>query len=169
MTDDYPALRAIADLVPAVPDLRAPEIAGGMVHLALVPGPRHAATVELIRRQLVARIESPERVRSDPLLEAPLLGLLRRPDLAVFPAPAARPLLVVEVVSPHSPETDHHAEVADYAAMGVPLHLLVDPRLGTGVIHSEPGYTDRRNFAFGDTITVGPWKLDTGVLRTYGG
>ncbi|MGW4811232.1 Uma2 family endonuclease [Kitasatospora cineracea] len=170
MTDDSPALRAIADPVPAVPDVRAPEIADGMVHLALAPGAQHDATVELIRRQLAARIESPERVYSDPLLEAPLLGLLRRPDLAVLPAPAARPLLVVEVVSPpHSPETDYHAKVRDYAAMGIPLYLLVDPRLGTGIVHSEPDHAGRRNFAFGDAITVGPWTLDTGVLRTYSG
>ncbi|MFE1322185.1 hypothetical protein [Kitasatospora phosalacinea] len=39
MTDEYRALRALADLVPAVPDLRAPEIAEGTVHPALLPGP----------------------------------------------------------------------------------------------------------------------------------
>ncbi|MGW4807724.1 Uma2 family endonuclease [Kitasatospora sp. NPDC004272] len=169
MTDDYPTLRAIADALPAVPDLRAPEIADGTVHLALAPGPQHGAAVELARRQLAAQLTPPGRVIPDAPLEAPPLGLLRRPDLAVLPAPAARPLLAVEVVAPHFPEFDHRPRARDYAAMGVPLYLLVDPRLGTGIVHSEPGYTDRRNFAFGDTITVGPWKLDTGVLRTYSG
>lgn len=34
-------------------------------------------------------------------------------------------------------------------------------------MHDEPGYTRRKDFAFGDKITVGPWTLDTSVLRTY--
>ncbi|RAJ33536.1 putative restriction endonuclease [Kitasatospora sp. SolWspMP-SS2h] len=169
MTDDYPALRAMADRVPAVPDLRPPEIADGMVHLALVPDLRHGATVELIHRQLAAQLSPPGRVIPAPPLEAPALGLLRRPDLAVLPTPTARPLLVVEVVAPHFLKVDHRARTRDYAAMGIPLHLLVDPRPGTGIVHSEPNYTRRTDFVFGDVITVGPWTLDTGVLRTYAG
>ncbi|MFF4341587.1 Uma2 family endonuclease [Kitasatospora sp. NPDC001540] len=168
MTDNYPALRAIADLVPAVPDLRAPEIADGMVHLALLPGPRHGAVVEPIRRQLTEQLTGLARVDLDPPLEHPPLGLLRRPDLAVRPAPASGPLLVVEVVAPHFLEFDPWTRARDHAAMGVPLYLLVDPRSGTGIVYSEPNYTRRTDFVFGDTITVGPWTLDTGVLRTYG-
>ncbi|WAL72125.1 Uma2 family endonuclease [Kitasatospora sp. YST-16] len=169
MTDEYRALRALADLVPAVPDLRAPEIAEGTVHLALLPGPRHGAAVELVRRQLAAQLAAPGRVVPAAPLEAPSLGLLRRPDLAVLPAPVARPLLVVEVVAPHFLEFDHRTRARDYAAMGIPTYLLVDPRTGTGIVHDEPNYTCRTDFAFGDVITVGPWTLDTGVLRTYSG
>ncbi|MET9617687.1 hypothetical protein [Kitasatospora indigofera] len=52
-------------------------------------------------------------------------------------------------------------------AMGIPIHLPVDPRTGTGIVPDEPGYTSRTEFAFGNTVTVGPWPLDTGVLRAY--
>lgn len=51
--------------------------------------------------------------------------------------------------------------------MGIPLYLLVDPRKGTGIVHDEPGCTSRREFAFGDTIAVGPWTLDTSGLLMY--
>ncbi|MDR3036189.1 MAG: Uma2 family endonuclease, partial [Kitasatospora sp.] len=109
----------------------------------------------------------------------PVRGWLRNPDVMVFPEEALdseeaallphQVLLVVEIVSASDPENDYQAKVHDYAAMGIPLYLLVDPRKGTGVLHEEPDYSRRTDFAFGDTITVGPWTLDTGVLRTYAG
>ena len=58
-------------------------------------------------------------------------------------------------------------KVREYAAMGIPLYLLIDPRDGTGIVHSAPRHTSREKFSFGDTVTAGPWKPDTGVLRTY--
>ena len=45
--------------------------------------------------------------------------------------------------------------------------MLIDPRDGTGIVHSLPGYPQRTPFVFGDTVSVGPWKLDTSVLLTY--
>ncbi|MGW4382000.1 Uma2 family endonuclease [Kitasatospora sp. NPDC004531] len=169
MNHDFAALRAVLDLLPAVPDLRPPEISGGTIRLPLAPGSHHDRTAELICRQLVAQSPPPARVTPNAVVESPALGVLRRPDLTVCAAPADRPLLVAEVVSPYDPETDYRAKVADYAAMGIPLYLLVDPRLGTGIVHAEPGCTRRTDFAFGDVLTVGPWTLDTGVLRTYAG
>jgi hypothetical protein len=52
--------------------------------------------------------------------------------------------------------------------MGIPLYLIVDPRDGTGIVHSQPRYTRRESFPFGDTVAVGPWRIDTGGLLTYG-
>ncbi|MFE1322186.1 Uma2 family endonuclease [Kitasatospora phosalacinea] len=88
---------------------------------------------------MAARLAAPGRVVPAAPLEAPPLGLLRRPDLAVLPAPVACPLLVVEVVAPHFLESDHRTRARDYAAMGVPTYLLVDPRKGTGVLHTYAG------------------------------
>ncbi|GAA1198221.1 isoleucyl-tRNA synthetase [Kitasatospora gansuensis] len=85
-------------------------------------------------------------------------------------APALLPhevVLVVEVVSTSNPENDYENKVHDYAAMGIPHYLLVDPRDGTGIVHSQPGYASREKFAFGDTVPVGPWTIDTSGLLTY--
>ncbi|GAA2130727.1 hypothetical protein GCM10009760_03630 [Kitasatospora kazusensis] len=70
-------------------------------------------------------------------------------------------------MSRSNPENDYENKVRDYAAMGIPHYLLIDPRDGTGIVHSTPHYASREKFAFGDTITVGPWSVDTSVLRTY--
>ncbi|MFC8720705.1 Uma2 family endonuclease [Kitasatospora sp. NPDC057198] len=178
----FAKLREIADQLPQVPGVGKIEIANGEIVMMMSPVSRHELAVIRLARQLNEQLPQTHPgyiAHGGADLEDPGLGRLRNPDLMVFPEaaldvekPALLPhevLLVAEIVSASNPENDYRAKVADYAAMGIPLYLLVDPRLGTGVIHSEPGYTDRRNFAFGDTITVGPWKLDTGVLRTYGG
>ncbi|MGW2540408.1 Uma2 family endonuclease [Kitasatospora sp. NPDC001574] len=104
-------------------------------------------------------------------------GRLRSPGLMVFPEVALddeerallphEVLLVVEIVSKSNPENDYHAKVRDHAAMGIPLHLPVDPRKGTGVVHDGPGCTSHRESAFGDSVAVGPWTLDTGGPCTY--
>ncbi|MEU8516481.1 Uma2 family endonuclease [Kitasatospora sp. NPDC048722] len=101
---------------------------------------------------------------------------MRNPDLMVFPEatlageqPAVLPhevLLAVEVVSESNPDNDYHDKVRDYAAMGIPVHLLIDPRGGTGIVHPERGYASHEKFDFGATITVGPWTLDTSGLLT---
>ncbi|WP_162257872.1 MULTISPECIES: Uma2 family endonuclease [unclassified Kitasatospora] len=74
---------------------------------------------------------------------------------------------MVEIVSKSNPETDYQNKVRDYAAMGIPLYLLVDPREGTGIVYSQPGYASREKFVFGDTVLVGPWSIDTSGLLTY--
>lgn len=148
--------------------------------MTLPPVKRHELAVIRISQQLNAQLPRTHPgyiAHGGADLEDTGLGRLRNPDLMVFAeetlegdGPALLPhevLLVVEIVSKSNPENDHHGKVRDYAAMGIPLYLLVDPREGTGIVHDEPGYTSRKEFAFGDTITVGPWSIDTGVLRTY--
>ncbi|WP_328956508.1 Uma2 family endonuclease [Kitasatospora purpeofusca] len=176
----YARLREIADRLPRLPGAGKVEIADGGIVVTIPPVNRHELAVVRIARQLNAQLPRthPGHIAHGGAdLEDVGLGLLRNPDLMVFSEkaldddrPAFLPhevLLVVEIVSGHNPENDYHDKVRDYAAMGIPLYLLVDPRKGTGIVHDEPGYTSRKEFAFGDTITVGPWTLDTGVLRTY--
>ncbi|MFE6749228.1 Uma2 family endonuclease [Kitasatospora purpeofusca] len=177
---DYARLREIAGLLSPVPGIGKIEIADGAIVLTLPPVDRHESAVAHIARQLNTQLPRthPGRIaRAGADLEDAARGRRRTPDLVVCAeaasesaGPALLPhevLLVVEVVSAADPKTDHHDKVRDYAAMGIPLYLLVDPRKGTGIVHDEPGCTSRKEFAFGDTITVGPWTLDTGVLRTY--
>ncbi|MFC9325453.1 Uma2 family endonuclease [Kitasatospora sp. NPDC057015] len=176
----YARLREIADRLPQVPGIGKVEIAEGGIVLAPSPVNRHELAVLRIARQLNAQLPNTHPgyiAHGGADLEDAGLGRLRNPDLMVFreealdvEKPALLPhevLLVVEIVSKSNPENDYHHKVRDYAAMGIPLYLLIDPRKGTGIVHDEPGYTSRTEFAFGDTVTVGPWSLDTSVLRTY--
>ncbi|WP_380278914.1 Uma2 family endonuclease [Kitasatospora purpeofusca] len=176
----YARLREIADQFPQVPGIGKIEIRDGEIVMMMSPVRKHELAVIRIARQLNAQLPQthPGYVAHPGAdLEDAGLGRLRNPDLMVFAEealesdqPALLPhevLLVVEIVSQSNPENDYHAKVRDYAAMGIPLYLLVDPRKGTGIVHDEPGYTSRKEFAFGDTITVGPWSIDTGGLLTY--
>ena len=171
----------IADELPQVPGVGKIEIAGGEIVMTMSPVRRHELAVLRIARQLNAQLPKthPGHVAHGGAdLEDPGLGRLRNPDLMVFPEEALegeeraisphQVLLVAEIVSRSNPENDYDAKVRDYATMGIPLYLLVDPRDGTGIVHSQPGYTAREKFVFGDEIIVGPWTLDTSVLLTYG-
>ena len=183
MTTDpatYARLRAIADQLPYVPGTGKMEIANGQILVTASPVNRHELAVLRVARQLNAQLPQthPGYVAHPGAdLEDVGLGRLRNPDLMVFPVnaledeqPALLPyevLLVLEVVSKPNPVTDYEHKVHDYSAMGIPLYLLIDPREGIGIVHSQPGYASREKFVFGDTVTVGPWSVDTGVLRTY--
>ncbi|MFI6445439.1 Uma2 family endonuclease [Kitasatospora sp. NPDC050543] len=176
----YARLREIADQLPQVPGIGKVEIADGEIVMMMSPVNRHELAVLRIARQLNAQLPQTHPgyvAHGGADLEDAGLGRLRNPDLMVFPEaaldtekPALLPhqvLLVVEIVSKSDPENDYKNKVHDYAVMGIPLYLLIDPRKGTGVVHDLPGYESRKDFTFGDTVTVGPWSLDTSVLRTY--
>ncbi|GAA1409690.1 hypothetical protein GCM10009639_60100 [Kitasatospora putterlickiae] len=173
---EYARLRRAAERLSGVPGVGKVEIAGGAVRLSLPPVERHELAALAVAGQLNAQLPRTHpdfSARGDTALEAVGLGRLCRPDLLVFAETAlesGRPtlaphevLLVVEIVR----QSAEPAGAGDYAAMGIPFHLLVDPRDGTGVVHDEPGYTSRKEFAFGDTVTVGPWTIDTSGLLTY--
>ncbi|MFJ8044704.1 Uma2 family endonuclease [Kitasatospora sp. NPDC096147] len=176
----YARLREIADQLPQVPGIGKVEIAKGEIVMMMSPVKRHELAVHRIARQLDAQLPDTHPgfiAFAGADLEDVGLGRLRRPDLMVFAEQTLEGeqatllphevLLVVEVVSRSNPENDYDAKVHDYAAMGIPHYLLVDPRDGTGIVHSQPGYPVREKFVFGDTVPVGPWRLDTSGLLTY--
>ncbi|MFJ5232852.1 Uma2 family endonuclease [Kitasatospora sp. NPDC088391] len=176
----FARLREIADQLPQMPGIGKIEIADDTIVMMMSPVKRHELAVIRIVQQLNAQLSKthPGHIAHGGAdLVDPARGRLRNPDVMVFPEAALddeeaallphQVLLVVEIVSASNAENDYRAKVADYAAMGIPLYLLVDPRKGTGIVHDEPNYTRRTDFAFGDVITVGPWTLDTSVLRTY--
>lgn len=177
----YARLREIADQLPQIPGIGRIEIANGEIVMMMSPVRRHELAVIRIGRQLNDQLETTHPgfiAHAGADLEDAGLGRLRRPDLMILPEKImeeedaavypADVLLVVEVVSRSNPENDYEEKVRDYAAMGIPLYLIVDPRDGTGIVHSQPRYAHREPFAFGDTVSVGPWRIDTGGLLTYG-
>ncbi|MDH6140747.1 MULTISPECIES: Uma2 family endonuclease [Kitasatospora] len=177
----FARLREIADQLPQLPGIGAIEIADGQIVMMMSPVNRHELAVFRIARQLNTQLPDthPEYIaHAGADLEDSGLGRLRRPDLMVLPeavlerdvpaVPPAEALLVVEIVSKSNPENDYENKVRDYAAMGIPHYLLIDPRDGTGIVHSQPKYASREKFTFGDQITVGPWTIDTSELMTYG-
>lgn len=177
----YARLREIADRLPQIPGIGQVEIANGEIVMMMSPVRRHELAVIRIGRQLNEQLATTHPgfvAHPGADLEDIGLGRLRRPDLMVFPesvleedAAAVYPadvLLAVEVVSKSNPENDYDEKVRDYAAMGIPLYLLVDPRDGTGIVHSQPRYARRESFVFGDVVPVGAWRIATGGLLTYG-
>ncbi|WP_395570784.1 Uma2 family endonuclease [Streptomyces sp. BK79] len=80
-------------------------------------------------------------------------------------------LACVEIVSPSNPGNDYDEKLSDYPAMGIPLHMIVDPRTGTIQVHSEPcqgRYSRKEPYIFGDTVPFGPWTVETSEFRRYG-
>jgi hypothetical protein len=82
---------------------------------------------------------------------------------------------VVEVASPSDHTHDYDEKMRDYPAMGIPLHLILDPRKGSVSVLSDgpapgedgPRYRARHDYTFGDQSPVGAWKIDTGTLARY--
>ncbi|WP_030774183.1 MULTISPECIES: hypothetical protein [unclassified Streptomyces] len=71
--------------------------------------------------------------------------------------------------------THDFAEQLAYPRMGVPLHVVVDPRRDkkSVTVHSDPSegpdgihYRKTVPYAFGDTVTAGRWTLDTSTLKS---
>jgi Uma2 family endonuclease len=158
-----------------------PEISDGRIITMTSPSPRHQLVAALVRDDLVPQIKAHDAqlvaVQSVDV-ENPRLGKLRIPDLVVVPiaamdAQAVDPrdiLLAVEIVSPSNASNDLVDKVRDYALMGIPHYLIVDPRFGTCTHHTwiENGrYEQSFDHAFGEDIAIGPWVVHTGSLKRY--
>ncbi|MCB5180036.1 Uma2 family endonuclease [Streptomyces antimicrobicus] len=89
-------------------------------------------------------------------------------------------LRVVEVVSRTNFLTGIRDKLHDYLhdhpKMGAPLYVIGDPRKDrrTVTVHSDPSrgpdgirYRKEVPYAFGDTVTAGPWTLETGSRKSY--
>ncbi|MFD7985303.1 Uma2 family endonuclease [Kitasatospora indigofera] len=176
----FARLREIADRLPQVPGTAKDGIAEGEIVMVMPPVRRHEPAVLRIAQQLDAQLPHAHPghfAHGGADLEDAGPGRPRNPYPMVFPeaaphdeAPALLPhevLPAMEIVSRSDLENDHRTKVHGYATTGIPLHLLIDPPQG----HRHRARRIRvhlpHEFAFGDTVTVGPWTLHTGVLRTY--
>jgi Uma2 family endonuclease len=173
---------AVFELAEAAPDY-AVELDDTGVHLLMPPVNRHELAVLLTQRRLTPQLGEDEAAHAGGEIDAPELGRVRRPDLVVIPIEALTRQgylspsdveLVMEVVSKPNPENDWVNKTADYPAMGIPVYVIVDPRTSSVTVFEDPGptgegtrYRSRRDYTFGETVTAGPYTLDTKGFMPY--
>ncbi|MEW1914650.1 Uma2 family endonuclease [Kitasatospora sp. NPDC085895] len=162
---------------------RLAEISDGEIVMMMSPVPLHGLTAKRIVRQLDAQLTPPFAAFENTDTDDERLGKLRIPDIVVVPEPAMErttPLdprditLAVEIVSRSNPDSDYIKKTADYAAMGIPHYLIVDPRLGTclhlfqiGTLDGRPAYEARMPYKYGDAIPIGNLLINTSGLPLY--
>ncbi|MFI8274788.1 hypothetical protein ACIGBH_07730 [Streptomyces sp. NPDC085929] len=78
--------------------------------------------------------------------------------------------IVHDMMAPSSP----HALTALYPLLGVPVYAIFDPRTGTGAFLSDihqtaagPRYAMRKDFVYGEDVTIGDWTISTEGLPLY--
>ncbi|MFF5446835.1 Uma2 family endonuclease [Streptomyces sp. NPDC012888] len=174
------ALRALDDTVPGKFEITRE----GIVHDMTSPGRPHEVTAALVGRRL-------ERVMPDgfwahtgtPDVEDEPEGVLRHPDVMVIAFAdmegegafdAREVLAAVEVVSRSNPDNDWVGKMRDYPLMGVPVYAVFDPRTGTGAVMPDihdtpegPRYATRKDFVYGEDVTIAGWTISTEGLPRY--
>lgn len=183
----YERMREIAEEMSKVPEAWAVEVSGGEIHIMMSPAKRHELIVLRTARQLNRQLDAVApglAAHGGAEIEDPSAGVMRRPDLLVLPEEALDAAgdyvdptevhVAMEVVSKSNPENDYSGKMRDYPRIGIPYYVIIDPRLGTGVVLSEigpgeegPAYQRREPFAFGDTVPIGEWTIDTAQFPVY--
>jgi Uma2 family endonuclease len=112
-------------------------------------------------------------------------GVMRHPDIIVLafadmegdgPFDPRLLLAAVEVVSRSNPDNDWVGKVRDYPLIGIPVYAVFDPRTGTGAVMSDihetpdgPRYATRKDFVYGEDVTIADWTISTEGLPRYEG
>ncbi|MFF7950463.1 Uma2 family endonuclease [Streptomyces griseorubiginosus] len=179
--------RAMRDLVESIDDT----IPGkfeitkeGIVHDMMSPGGPHEVTAAHISRRL-------ERVMPDDLLahngtpdvEDEPEGIKRHPDVTVIawtdlnvegPIDPHTVIAAIEIVSRSNPDNDWVTKMRDYPLMGVPTYAIFDPRTATGAVLTDihptpdgPRYATRKDFVYGEDVTISDWTISTDDLPRY--
>ncbi|OYP15908.1 hypothetical protein CFC35_16500 [Streptomyces sp. FBKL.4005] len=157
----------------------------GIVHDMVSPNGHHELTRLHLRKRL-------EKVMPDELLahtgtpdvEDEPENILRHPDVIVIAwadlgvEGSADPRTVfaaIEIVSRSNPENDWVGKVRDYPLMGIPVYAVFDPRTGTGAVFTDihptpdgPRYATRKDFVYGEDVTIADWTISTEGLPLYG-
>jgi Uma2 family endonuclease len=158
----------------------------GIVHDMMSPvGPHELTTVHLRRR--LERVMPEEIVAhtGEPDVEDESQGLMRRPDVMVITmedmdVPGSfdpRTLIAaIEVVSRSNPDNDWITKMRDYPLMGIPVYAIFDPRTGEGAVLTDihttpdgPRYATRKDFVYGEDVTIADWTISTEGLPRYQG
>ncbi|GAA1424485.1 hypothetical protein GCM10009601_29310 [Streptomyces thermospinosisporus] len=156
----------------------------GIVHDLNAPSARHELTTARLRKRLEKVM--PEEIvahTGKPDVEDELEGILRRPDVMVIAEADMegegtfdpRTLLAaVEVASRSNPDNDWVAKLRDYPLIGIPVYAIFDPRTGTGAVFTDihptpegPRYATRKDFVYGEDVTIGEWTISTSGLPRY--
>jgi Uma2 family endonuclease len=156
----------------------------GIVHDMISPNSPH----ELTRLGLRKRLEKTMPVEiiahtGRPDVEDEFGGIMRRPDVMVIawadmdiPASFDPRTLVaaIEVVSCSNPDNDWVGKIRDYPLIGIPIYAIFDPRTGTGAVLTDihrtpdgPRYATRKDFVYGEDVTIGDWTISTDDLPRY--
>ncbi|ANB07465.1 hypothetical protein SAM40697_3507 [Streptomyces ambofaciens] len=158
----------------------------GIVHDMMSPSGRHELTTLRLRKRLEKVM--PEEIvahTGEPDVEDEPEGVMRRPDLMVIAEEDMdiegsfdpRSLIAaVEVVSRSNPGNDWVGKVRDYPLLGIPVYAVFDPRTGTGAVFTDihttpdgPRYATRKDFVYGEDVTIADWTIPTQNLPLYRG
>ncbi|WP_327278084.1 Uma2 family endonuclease [Streptomyces sp. NBC_01224] len=156
----------------------------GIVHDMMAPGRPHELTAARVSRRLEKSM--PDEIvahTGTPDVEGAPEGIMRHPDIMVIAEADMegqgsfdpRTLIAaVEVVSQSNPDNDWVSKMRDYPLLGVPIYAIFDPRTGTGAVLSEihptpegPRYAIRKDFVYGEDVTIGEWTISTDALPRY--
>ncbi|MBO8201458.1 Uma2 family endonuclease [Streptomyces smyrnaeus] len=156
----------------------------GIVHDMMSPGGPHELTAARVSRRL-------EKVMPEGLLahtgtpdvEDAQQGVVRHPDIMIIaeadmevegPFDPRSLLAAIEVVSRSNPDNDWTGKMRDYPLLGIPVYVIFDPRTGEGAVLSDihptptgPRYATRKDFVYGEDITIGEWTVSTAGLPRY--
>jgi Uma2 family endonuclease len=85
-------------------------------------------------------------------------------------------IAAIEVVSRSNPDNDWVSKMRDYAVMGIPVYAVFDPRTGRGAVLTDihptpdgPRYATRKDFLYGEDVTIADWTISTDGLPRYEG
>ncbi|MFC9484241.1 Uma2 family endonuclease [Streptomyces griseus] len=156
----------------------------GIVHDMMAPVGPHELTTLRIRKRM-ERVMPEELVAhtGTPDVESVQHGIMRHPDVMVIAeadmevAGSVDPqalIAAIEVVSRSNPDNDWVSKVRDYPLLGVPVYAIFDPRTGSGAVLSDihrtpegPRYATRKDFLYGEDVTIGEWTISTDDLPRY--
>jgi Uma2 family endonuclease len=156
----------------------------GLVHDLGSPSSPHELTRARLRRRLEKVLPKEIVAHSGkPDVEDEPEGILRRPDVMMIAMAdmdtqgSFDPLTLIaaiEVVSRSNPDNDWVGKMRDYPLIGIPIYAIFDPRTATGAvltdIHSTPDgprYATRKDFVYGEDVTIGDWTISTDGLPRY--
>jgi len=156
----------------------------GIVLDMMSPTRPHELTVLRVRKRLEKAM--PDEIvahTGEPDVELEPEGIMRRPDIMVITeadmegegAFDPRTLIAaIEVVSRSNPDNDWVTKLRDYPLIGVPVYAIFDPRTGTGAVLTDihptpegPRYATRKDFVYGEDVTIGDWTISTDNLPLY--
>ncbi len=155
----------------------------GIVHDMMSPAGPHEVTASLVSRRLekvmpdslLAHVGTPD-VEHEPegITRHPDVSLISWDDLVRTTTDPHALLAAIEVVSRSNPDNDWFGKMRDYPLMGVPVYAVFDPRTGTGAVLSEihstpdgPRYATRKDFVYGEDVTIADWTISTEGLPRY--
>ncbi|KOV92398.1 Uma2 family endonuclease [Streptomyces sp. NRRL B-3648] len=156
----------------------------GIVLDMLSPVRPHELTALRLRKRLEKVM--PEEIvahTGEPDVEMEPEGIMRRPDIMVIAeadmegegAFDPRTLIAaVEIVSRSNPDNDWVTKLRDYPLIGIPVYAVFDPRTGTGAVLTDihptpdgPRYATRKDFVYGEDVTIADWTIATDGLPLY--